>query len=420
MKRHFTIFLLFTVLASLPAFGQTSLLLARTFIHVDETGSPYIGDSTTLNYNSQLLVNQYKTWKIDATGDWVLKSRAIDHAYDANGTLLYYLLQKGDDISGWTDSYRYNYTYDVVGHELSYLEEKWNGTMWVMQWSVNRVYDANGNLMSTAGTGFRYLLNYDAQNLLLTKTYQERVNSNWVDKTRYDYTYLPNSTTETTYNWTNNAWIESSRSTDTFDANGNLIQNLYEQWNGTAWVNSLLELHSYDVNGNILHDLTQGWNGTDWENNFLTDYTYNAENNLTYWIAWNYVNGSWEGSSRQFNGYDDENHFISAKTEFSDGTSWFLISYGDFYYSDFVSTHTPAPAEFKIFPNPASTSVTLKSEGLRHAKIFDQQGRLVGSQSLQGQTQETLQLGNLSPGNYLLEVLGNDGKVGAKTLQIRR
>jgi len=421
MKHHFTILALFSLLAASPVYGQSSLLIARTFIHVDATGTPYSGDSSTLTYNSQLLTNQIKTWKIDSMGNWVLKFRLTDYSYDANGNLLYFLDQVGNDVNGWADAYRYNYTYDIDGRELSYLEEKWNGTAWVTQNSVIRVYDANGNLLSETRINSRVIFTYDAQNLLQTKTGQSFVAGNWVDKTRVDYAYLPNSTTGTTYNWTNNAWKESSRSTDTFDGSGNLIQNLYEQWNGTAWENNLLESFNFDANGNIVQDMTQGWNGTSWDNYFMTDYGYDAENNLTFWTSSNWVDidSTWEGSIRQFNGYDAQNHFISAQLELWDGVSWFLISYGDLYYADFVSTHTAVLADFEIFPNPASSAVTIKGEGLSQVMVFDQQGRPIRRQNLHGQEEETLQLGHLPAGNYILQVLGNDGKMVAKPLQIR-
>ncbi|MFN0175834.1 MAG: T9SS type A sorting domain-containing protein [Saprospiraceae bacterium] len=420
MKHFATIFVLLGLLASSPAHGQSSLLIAHTYALVDGAGVPFYGDSTTLAYNSQLLVNQRKTWNIDSTGNWYLDHRATDITYDANGNLLYYLSQNGNDISGWTDSYRFIFTYDNDGQLLSSLQEKWNGTAWVMHSLTTYVYDATGNILSYTQGSIRILYTYDAQNLLLMSISQQLVAGNWIDKTRVDYSYSPNSKTETTYTWENLTWKEYSRTTDTFDGSGNLIQYLLEQWNGTAWVNIYQNLYNYDINGNALQDLVQDWNGATWENNSLTDYTYDAENNLSFWIASNWVDSNWEGSYRQFNGYDIENNFISSQAEFWDGATWLLASYGNNYYAVLLSTHTLAVADFKIFPNPANSAVTIKGEGLSQAMVFDQQGRPVRSQNLHGQGEESLQLGNLPTGNYILQVLGNDGKMGAKPLQIKR
>ncbi len=420
MKHHFTIFVFFSLLAALPASVHSSLLVARTYVHLDGTGIPYVGDSTTLSYNSQLLANQYKTWNLDASDNWVLSSRSINHSYDADGNLLYYLSQVGDDINGWTNSNRYNYSYDVDGHEISFLEEKWNGAAWVTSNSMIRVYDANGNELSSTGIDFRYLSTYDAQNRLQNQTYQELITGNWTDKSRIDYVYSPNTTISTAYDWTNNAWEEISRSTMTFDASGNSIENLYEQWNGSAWENGFLESLSYNANGYLLENLTKDWNGFTWENVFLTAYTYDAANNLTYWSSSNWGDSSWEGSIRQFNSFDDENNFIRAQTELWDGFSWYTFSYGNFYYADFLSTHSPMPADFQIFPNPVNSVLKLKSEGLRQAKIFDHQGQLLRSERLNGQAEETIRVGDLPVGNYFLQVVSRDGKIGIKPLQIMR
>ncbi|MBP6811372.1 MAG: T9SS type A sorting domain-containing protein [Saprospiraceae bacterium] len=420
MKHFATIFLLLDLLASSPAYGQSTLLIAQTYAFVDGAGVPYYGDSTTLDYNSQLLVNQKKTWNIDSTGSWYLDHRATDITYDANGNLLYSLSQTGNDISGWTNSHRFIFTYDNNDKLLSGLRENWNGTAWVMHSLTTYVYDANGNMLSYTQGSIRILYTYDAQNLLLMSISQQLDAGNWIDNTRVDYAYSPNSKTETTYTWENLTWKEYSRTTETFDGSGNMIQYLFEQWDGTAWANIYQTSHNYDANGNVLQDLAQDWNGATWVNSSLTDYTYDAENNLTYWIASNWINNTWQGSYRQFGVFNQENNYMSERSELWDGASWSLVSYRNNYYAVLLSTHTLAVADFKIFPNPANSAVTIQGEGLTQAMVFDQQGRPVRSQSLQGQGEETLQLGNLPAGNYILQVLGNDGKMGAKPLQIRR
>jgi hypothetical protein len=422
MKNFFTIFLFWSLLAVSPAFGQSALLVARTYINVDGTGIPYSGDSTTFAYNNQLLTNQLKTWQLDPEGNWDQKNRSTDHTYDANGNLLYYLFQVGDDVNGWTDANRYTYTYAMDGNELSYLAEKWNGTAWVKQSSSRiRVYDANGNLLSQTGTSQRTLYTYDAENLVQTKTIQELLNSNWVDKSRVVYSYLPNNTTiETTAYWIGTGWFDTNRNTITYNASGKVLQNFSESWNSTVWINGSLQSNSYTANGDVLEELTQSWNGTDWENYYLTSYSYDTENNLSDWISFEWDDSTWTGTFRQFNGFDDENRSISIRLEVWDGTDWGIFTYGNFYYDEFVSTQTLSPANFEVFPNPASSWITLKGEGFLHAYILDQQGRPVHTQRLNGQGDQTIQVGNLPTGNYLLQVIGVDGTLGVKSLQIMR
>lgn len=414
-----TILFLGSFLTASAVFGQTDLVIARSNIYLDDTGQPTFGDSSTLAYNNHLLTSQIYNWKINPQGTWTQKSRIIDHTYDANDHLLYYRFQTGDEVNGWTNSYQYTYTYDAAGNELTYLEEQWNGANWITKESTIRVYDANGNQLSATSLGYRQLYSYNAQNLLETKTYQELSNGNWVDNSRQLYAYLPNVSMETIEYYVNGAWVTSERYSNTYDANDNIIEVLYETWNGTSWVNGYRTASNYDGNGLLQQALTENWDGNTWVNSSLLAYTYDANQNLIFWSISNWDAGAWKGSVRQFNGYDAKNNFIHARLESWNDTDWSLISYGRLYYAEFVATQAPVFAAFDVFPNPASTSVTLKGEGFDHAMIFDQQGGLVRTQRLQGQQEETLLLGNLPAGNYILQVVGKNGLSGARPIQIR-
>ena len=424
MKYYTTIFVFFGLLAAFPSIGQTSLLIGRSNTYFDfVTGAAYSGDSAIISYNGLRQPNEYKNWRIDATGDWYMSSRSTDYTYDANGNLLHYLFQDGNDVLGWTNAERYTYTYDGNDHELSNIVEKWNGANWITQSENHKVYDANGRLLSSTGSNSRTLYTYDTQGLLETKIYQGSPSGNWVNVTRYEYTYLPNDTlyaSETAYDWQANAWKESSRTSDTYDTNGHLIQSLVELWNGTSWQNSLLFSSTYDAEGYLIQTLTQLWNSSAWENSTLYTISYDAAHNLIFWSYQSWVAGDWEGFFRQYNGFDAKSNFIYGRLEYWDGVFWFMESFGRLNYLEVVASQNPVLANFEIFPNPASTSVTLSGTGLSRAMLFDQQGRLVCVQNLQGQDQETLQVGNLPTGNYSLQVLGLDGSMGAKPLQIRR
>jgi YD repeat-containing protein len=325
MKNLFSIVLL-GLLAASPAFGQSSLLVARTTTYVDEAGIPYNGDSTTLAYNSQLLINQSKSWKMDSVGNLNLRFRTTNYSYDANGNLLYYAYQVGDDVNGWTDIFRYTYTFDTDGNELSYLAEVWNGSAWITQSDSRvRVFDANGNLISSTGTTQRTFLTYDAEDLLQTETLQFLVNGNWVNHSRKVYTYLPNFTTlRITANWMGTGWSDTYRSTINYNASGKVVQHSSESWNGTIWTNDSRLLNSYNANGDLLEETIQFWKGTEWENFHLISNSYDAANNHIYWISSDWIDSTWVGYVRQFLSYDIENRFINSRTESSASGDWRL------------------------------------------------------------------------------------------------
>jgi len=395
MKNKITIFLLFSLLAASPAFGQTKLLTGRINGWFDlATGQPSSGDSIAIFYNSNLQTELINFWKLKS-GDYVLIQREVDYAFDANGNLLTFTIQEGNDVDGWVTDQRTTYTYNANNQVLSWLIEDWDGVGWTINYGKDYTYDTNGNLLTEGGDVCGYLITYtyNTQNLLEVKLEQTGGTSNWVDKTRTLYTHLPNGKvdTETSYYWINSAWGELSRISYIYDASGDLKQLRTELWDNGAWTNNQLETRTYDANKNITNLLFQNWG-----------------------------NGSWENSIQYTLAYTPEAERLASDGQFWLGTDWAKWNLSRYYYSEFVDAQTPLLAEFQVYPNPTSSAVTIKGEGLSQAIVFDQQGRPVRSQRLHGQWDETLHLGNLPAGNYLLQVLGNDGKMGAKPLQIRR
>lgn len=69
----------------------------------------------------------------------------------------------------------------------------------------------------------------------------------------------------------------------------------------------------------------------------------------------------------------------------------------------------------KLFPNPVSNNLTIDLEisDAQAWKIFDQSGRLVGEEEMSGQ-RESIQVGHLSAGVYMLMVYSEEGKIYRK------
>lgn len=53
------------------------------------------------------------------------------------------------------------------------------------------------------------------------------------------------------------------------------------------------------------------------------------------------------------------------------------------------------------------------------AKLYDLHGRLLRFERFEGQTETSFQLGNLLPGTYLLQAIGEDGKTGLRGFKSR-
>ena len=64
-----------------------------------------------------------------------------------------------------------------------------------------------------------------------------------------------------------------------------------------------------------------------------------------------------------------------------------------------------------IYPNPASTSIKIESEGLKKIKIFNVKGQTVKKTTVKGQTSIEIDVTKLPSGTYLVEALDVNGNV---------
>ena len=61
-----------------------------------------------------------------------------------------------------------------------------------------------------------------------------------------------------------------------YDAQGNLIEQIYKYPAGSAWENSMRYTWTYDAQGNLTGQVNQLWTGTAWENSWSYNSTYDA------------------------------------------------------------------------------------------------------------------------------------------------
>lgn len=98
---------------------------------------------------------------------------------------------------------------------------------------------------------------------------------------------------------------------------------------------------------------------------------------------------------------------------------------GRFSYSAVFSIHVPLNTKFRIYPNPASTNVSLqlnrKLESAGVVQVVDLAGRVVYSRGVKtGETLLNLSLGNISAGNYRVKLSLKNGEVYTQRLLITR
>ncbi|HLP96261.1 MAG TPA: T9SS type A sorting domain-containing protein [Saprospiraceae bacterium] len=396
MQKNLTLSLILCFLFAHMVSAQPGKLISQGFYYFDtESGLVSSGDSFTVAYNAQLLPNEYRNFKLDLnTGIWGEKFRSIDYQYDANGNLLRFTQQDGNDIDGWVNTWRYSYTYNANNQELTSKQEQWNGASWaVYNVSVN-TYDANGLLLSSEGNSSRQQYTYTAENLLESVISQYKLGGNWVNNSKEEYVYLPNSSLVSTLS--------------------------HSSWGGGAWAVTHRNAYQYDANGNNTEDLTDYFVQNQWVPGSLLAMEYDTENNLVYWIISNWEGADWKGSLRQFNTFDQNNNFTSARFEVLDSTGWQMASFGRLHYGALSGIHQAEMTSFEVFPNPATSSITLLGENLESAQIIDRQGRVISQVSLNQHEATNVPVSQLAPGLYFIQVRDQRGDSGVKPLMIQR
>lgn len=372
--------------------GGEKLLSARARLQIDPyNGKITQGDSTTFGYHNSSQEAK-RIWYADATHNWTLGEQYIDYTYDTNDNLLYFLLQQGNDVVGWENEVRGNTTYDNQNHKIFQQVDTWSGSDWIFNNSTHWQYDANGRLQYKISDYGRVVYTYNAQGLLTNEISQSLQNGVYVNSNRYAYAYAPN------------------------DTNPSTISQYF--WGGNLWSIYARNQYTYDLNGDYVQILNQVWGNGDWVNRSQTKWVYDTNRNNISWSYEEWDNGMWAPALEATNEYDSESHLLSERMSQWYG-SWRLVELTRYYYTSSVSTQSPAPVEYLLYPNPADRTITMKSNGLNQVLIFDEQGRLLQSKSLQGNTLETISTGDLPAGNYFLQAVGKDGRNSVKPLQIR-
>jgi hypothetical protein len=77
----------------------------------------------------------------------------------------------------------------------------------------------------------------------------------------------------TRQNWYQNAWVDDSRRTYTYDGTLNLASMLEESYENSSWQNHSLQTYSYDANHNNTQLVVQFWDGA-WTNNYRVNYSW--------------------------------------------------------------------------------------------------------------------------------------------------
>ena len=197
-------------------------------------------------------------------------------------------------------------------------------------------------------------------------------------------------TTELRQIWIGSAWLDDSRSTYTYDANNNIISQIFQYWQNNVWLNNSRYLFNYNSNNIVTEEIDQ---------------------------KWNLIAGIWNNYYRISGGYDANDYLYYTTFQRFDLTSGMILQ-GD---SDYIYYHTVTVGipvfstehSLLLYPNPAVNFIHLNPVNLTKGelKIVNCNGQVVYVESLQLITKESelkINISTFPKGIYFIQLVGDE------------
>ena len=141
----------------------------------------------------------------------------------------------------------------------------------------------------------------------------------------YTYNDANQVLTRTSQSWIG-SWVNSYRSTNTYDASGYLVNSLSESWDfiGSAWENNSKSIYTNNASGTILQIVDQNAipGTTSWLNSDRYTYTYNGANQITEALTESWVADSWQNSDRLTQTHSGGNLVNELNESWDDTSTW--------------------------------------------------------------------------------------------------
>jgi hypothetical protein len=134
--------------------------------------------------------------------------------------------------------------------------------------------------------------------------------------------------------WQNNAWVQTSLNTYSYDLNRNKLTDLSEKWQDDKWVNlSKVTYLSYDLNGNQISDIHEIWQNEQWLYYWRATYTYDIDGNRLTQLYDNWTVDKWVSTDRWAYSYDSKGNMITELTEYWKTDQWLADERGTYNYN---------------------------------------------------------------------------------------
>lgn len=314
-----------------------------------------------------------KIFSVWENNTWVKSSEEI-YTYNSNGKIDSYTLLtfiQDEVLNGQKEIYYY---FDDSDYMEVKIIQKWDDKKDEFKNDEKIEYKRlkNGilveeihyiNKLSSFPHGYKWYndtkreFKYNIQLLLSKVTTYEWKDDKWNNSYRrtYEYDKHGNQTNVLYEDYNKGIWIPNAREISNYNFQNLLISVIYDKYDKgtTLWIHSFKETYIYDNKKNRTEYVMQLWNNSEWENNFKLSYAYNSYNNIQEIDL-----KHWNGSEWDHNIYTTLSFKDYKNREFIYNCYYVKITYNE------VSEVTEKKIKFsplKVFPNPASDYITVKT-----------------------------------------------------------
>lgn len=367
----------------------------------------------TYNNAGQEVLFIYQVWD-EALGELVNYMKD-ENSYNDDGAHTSYWTWMWDQAGGvWTGIWHSEWIYSVPGLLELKLDYGWDEVVndWSLEYKDEYTYDSNDFLVQT-----------DGYNL-------SPVSGLWMLTNRSEYTNNSLGDPEVIIGSVSSdngaSWTLANKTEKSYDPSANEILNIQYSWNPSLqeWDFTSKSENEWDEFGNQVLRKLYIWDQAlpDWKLEFLSESEYNSEGSILMaaMYSFNYELGIFVGDykwtySLNAAGFNMiSNHFFW-DLESSD---WYLHEKGYYYYTVITDIPDIQPSGFNLFPNPASTEITLQIpwNGVIGYRVYSGDGSLVRHGSASGPLLN-IAIGDLPDGVYFIHVENEKNKFVEKFIK---
>ena len=155
------------------------------------------------------------------------------------------------------------------------------------------------------------------------------------DKDNYFYDANGNMIQNIYSEWEENHWRYTAKYDNSFDAGGNLVKNITSNWENGQWVNFMKDEYTFDANGNQTQNVSFLWTNNEWVNYYDKDeYIFDANGNQTQHINYLWQDDQYLKSGKEESAFDENGDQTQNIRFLWDGNQWINGSKIEFTYDE--------------------------------------------------------------------------------------